>query len=130
MCVCARTHARTPVLGGWEGASLFARGSTCWLRLKQFMPLVNPHNLGFRGCQNPHSILPSSRTPIETQPPGDALFQTHNDLEHLAMMEAVLGRLPEAMALRANKSQRLFSGSRCVCVCVREREREREREIQ
>ena len=26
---------------------------------------------------------------------GDALFQTHDDLEHLAMMERVLGRLPD-----------------------------------
>ncbi|KAJ3083067.1 dual specificity protein kinase kns1 [Quaeritorhiza haematococci] len=28
---------------------------------------------------------------------GDALFQTHDNLEHLAMMEAVLGRTPENM---------------------------------
>jgi dual-specificity kinase len=28
---------------------------------------------------------------------GDALFQTHENLEHLAMMEAVLGPIPEEM---------------------------------
>ncbi|KDD71230.1 hypothetical protein H632_c5507p0, partial [Helicosporidium sp. ATCC 50920] len=32
---------------------------------------------------------------------GDVLFNTHHDLEHLAMMEAALGRIPEDMALRA-----------------------------
>jgi dual-specificity kinase len=25
---------------------------------------------------------------------GDALFQTHDNLEHLAMMEVVLGKIP------------------------------------
>eukprot|EP00192_Tetraselmis_astigmatica_P004852 CAMPEP_0117660242 /NCGR_PEP_ID=MMETSP0804-20121206/6866_1 /TAXON_ID=1074897 /ORGANISM="Tetraselmis astigmatica, Strain CCMP880" /LENGTH=478 /DNA_ID=CAMNT_0005466963 /DNA_START=271 /DNA_END=1708 /DNA_ORIENTATION=- len=34
---------------------------------------------------------------------GDALFQTHENMEHLAMMEAVLGRIPEKMALRASR---------------------------
>uniref|UniRef100_A0A7S0S3R3 Protein kinase domain-containing protein n=1 Tax=Chlamydomonas leiostraca TaxID=1034604 RepID=A0A7S0S3R3_9CHLO len=34
---------------------------------------------------------------------GDALFQTHENLEHLAMMEQVLGPLPEPMVGRANK---------------------------
>ena len=28
---------------------------------------------------------------------GDALFQTHENLEHLAMMEAILGPLPKSM---------------------------------
>jgi dual-specificity kinase len=28
---------------------------------------------------------------------GDALFQTHENLEHLAMMEAVLGPIPKEM---------------------------------
>lgn len=32
---------------------------------------------------------------------GDALFQTHENLEHLAMMEAALGPLPAGMARRA-----------------------------
>ncbi|POO03903.1 Serine/threonine protein kinase [Trema orientale] len=34
---------------------------------------------------------------------GDALFQTHENLEHLAMMERVLGPLPEHMIQRANR---------------------------
>lgn len=32
---------------------------------------------------------------------GEALFQTHENLEHLAMMERVLGPLPQHMVLRA-----------------------------
>ncbi|KAI5403420.1 Serine/threonine-protein kinase afc3, variant 2 [Lathyrus oleraceus] len=34
---------------------------------------------------------------------GEALFQTHENLEHLAMMERVLGPLPEHMIQKANK---------------------------
>eukprot|EP00877_Chromochloris_zofingiensis_P013582 jgi/Chrzof1/8478/Cz03g12050.t1 len=34
---------------------------------------------------------------------GDALFQTHESLEHLAMMQQVLGELPEHMVYRADK---------------------------
>jgi dual-specificity kinase len=34
---------------------------------------------------------------------GDALFQTHENLEHLAMMEAVLGPLPEHMIAQASR---------------------------
>ncbi|CAI9268587.1 unnamed protein product [Lactuca saligna] len=33
---------------------------------------------------------------------GEALFQTHDNLEHLAMMERVLGPLPEHMVQRDN----------------------------
>jgi dual-specificity kinase len=32
---------------------------------------------------------------------GDALFQTHENLEHMAMMERVLGPLPGHMLRRA-----------------------------
>lgn len=32
---------------------------------------------------------------------GEALFQTHENLEHLAMMERVLGPLPQHMIMRA-----------------------------
>lgn len=32
---------------------------------------------------------------------GEALFQTHENLEHLAMMERVLGPLPQHMLKRA-----------------------------
>lgn len=32
---------------------------------------------------------------------GDALFQTHENLEHLAMMERVLGPIPVHMIKRA-----------------------------
>lgn len=34
---------------------------------------------------------------------GEALFQTHENLEHLAMMERVLGPLPQHMILRADR---------------------------
>ncbi|KAK2657960.1 hypothetical protein Ddye_011012 [Dipteronia dyeriana] len=34
---------------------------------------------------------------------GEALFQTHENLEHLAMMEKVLGPLPQHMAIRADR---------------------------
>ncbi|KAL3023631.1 hypothetical protein AAZX31_04G076700 [Glycine max] len=34
---------------------------------------------------------------------GEALFQTHENLEHLAMMERVLGSIPELMIRRSNK---------------------------
>lgn len=32
---------------------------------------------------------------------GEALFQTHENLEHLAMMERVLGPLPQHMIIRS-----------------------------
>lgn len=32
---------------------------------------------------------------------GDALFQTHDNLEHLAMMEVVMGKMPLTIANRA-----------------------------
>ncbi len=31
---------------------------------------------------------------------GDALFQTHDNLEHLAMMEVVMGKMPPRMVER------------------------------
>jgi hypothetical protein len=31
---------------------------------------------------------------------GDALFQTHDNLEHLAMMEVVMGKMPQWMVER------------------------------
>lgn len=34
---------------------------------------------------------------------GEALFQTHEDLEHLAMMERVLGPFPQRMLKRADR---------------------------
>lgn len=39
---------------------------------------------------------------------GDALFQTHDNLEHLAMMHSVLGPLPLNMILAANKEAQKF----------------------
>ncbi|XP_010515852.1 PREDICTED: serine/threonine-protein kinase AFC1 [Camelina sativa] len=40
---------------------------------------------------------------------GEALFQTHENLEHLAMMERVLGPLPTHMVLRADRrSEKYF----------------------
>ena len=35
---------------------------------------------------------------------GFMLFDTHSSLEHLAMMERILGRIPEQMALRSGSS--------------------------
>jgi dual-specificity kinase len=32
---------------------------------------------------------------------GDALFQTHDNLEHLAMMDVVMGKIPVAIARKA-----------------------------
>ncbi|XP_042003468.1 serine/threonine-protein kinase AFC3-like isoform X1 [Salvia splendens] len=44
---------------------------------------------------------------------GEALFQTHENLEHLAMMERVLGPLPEHMIQKATKgAEKYFRGSR------------------
>ncbi|KAJ3287573.1 dual specificity protein kinase kns1 [Borealophlyctis nickersoniae] len=39
---------------------------------------------------------------------GDALFQTHDNLEHLALMEAVLGKIPEKMIRASIKSGQQF----------------------
>ncbi len=39
---------------------------------------------------------------------GDALFQTHDNLEHLAMMEVVMGKMPQAMAHKARWVEGLF----------------------
>ncbi|KAI7757954.1 hypothetical protein M8C21_028199 [Ambrosia artemisiifolia] len=44
---------------------------------------------------------------------GEALFQTHENLEHLAMMERVLGPIPEHMIRRANRgAEKYFRRSR------------------
>ncbi|KAL3650841.1 Serine/threonine-protein kinase afc3 [Castilleja foliolosa] len=44
---------------------------------------------------------------------GEALFQTHENLEHLAMMERVLGPLPDPMARRSNRgAEKYFRRSR------------------
>ncbi|KAI3687404.1 hypothetical protein L1987_81100 [Smallanthus sonchifolius] len=44
---------------------------------------------------------------------GEALFQTHENLEHLAMMERVLGPLPEHMIRKANRgAEKYFRRSR------------------
>ncbi|KAJ3043021.1 Dual specificity protein kinase clk3 [Rhizophlyctis rosea] len=42
---------------------------------------------------------------------GDALFQTHDNLEHLALMEAILGRLPQDMCRNPTSrgSERFFN---------------------
>ena len=40
---------------------------------------------------------------------GETLFQTHEDIEHLAMMEQVLGRIPKSLAERCDHpSKRYF----------------------
>lgn len=48
---------------------------------------------------------------------GQALFQTHENLEHLAMMSCVLGPIPDRMMLRAEKSGKKYfrvKGGRCA----------------
>ena len=47
---------------------------------------------------------------------GDALFQTHENLEHMAMMEAVLGKFPEHMAIAANSAARKYFVTRCAMI--------------
>ena len=47
-----------------------------------------------------------SPAPAHERRAGDALFQTHENLEHLAMMEAVLGPIPPSMAAAAVDSVR------------------------
>ena len=41
---------------------------------------------------------------------GDALFQTHENMEHLAMMEAVLGPIPKSMAQASKGLHNCFTG--------------------
>ncbi|KAL3135779.1 hypothetical protein ABBQ32_007343 [Trebouxia sp. C0010 RCD-2024] len=41
---------------------------------------------------------------------GDALFQTHENMEHLAMMEAVLGPIPKSMAQASKGLHNCFVG--------------------
>lgn len=43
---------------------------------------------------------------------GQALFQTHENLEHLAMMSVVLGPIPQRMILRANDNCREYFRTR------------------
>ncbi|CAL9777900.1 unnamed protein product [Musa acuminata subsp. burmannicoides] len=46
---------------------------------------------------------------------GEALFQTHENLEHLAMMERVLGPLPQHMVIRADRhAEKYFRQGRGV----------------
>ncbi|KAI8356536.1 kinase-like domain-containing protein [Mortierella sp. GBAus27b] len=39
---------------------------------------------------------------------GEALFQTHDNLEHLAMMQAVLGAIPDRLSRASNKSAQKY----------------------
>ncbi|GJJ75334.1 dual-specificity kinase [Entomortierella parvispora] len=39
---------------------------------------------------------------------GEALFQTHDNLEHLAMMQAVLGHIPDKLIRASNKTAQKF----------------------
>ncbi|CAO3689944.1 unnamed protein product [Umbelopsis vinacea] len=43
---------------------------------------------------------------------GDALFQTHDNLEHLAMMEVVLGKIPDGTLRQARHTQKYFENGR------------------
>lgn len=44
---------------------------------------------------------------------GVALFQTHDNLEHLAMMELVMGKLPERFARQGARSKPEFFKEGC-----------------
>ena len=48
-----------------------------------------------------HLTMSPSTFSLDLTLQGEALFQTHENLEHLAMMERVLGPLPPHMVLRA-----------------------------
>ena len=54
---------------------------------------------------------------------GDALYQTHENLEHLAMMEAVLGPIPEQLALASSSAARKFFVTRCALQAQQPRHR-------
>ncbi|KAK4688601.1 hypothetical protein P7C73_g1495, partial [Tremellales sp. Uapishka_1] len=44
---------------------------------------------------------------------GDALFQTHDNLEHLAMMEVVMGKMPSRMVDKGRlKKPEFFKGNK------------------
>jgi serine/threonine protein kinase len=74
---------RAPHAAGRAGAALHAALACIFSR-------IAPPSLSLS--------LPLPRDPQVELLTGDALFQTHDNLEHLAMMEAALGRLPDGMA--------------------------------
>ena len=47
---------------------------------------------------------------------GEALFQTHENLEHLAMMQQVLGPIPEPIARSASRSNAKYFNHRWAAV--------------
>jgi hypothetical protein len=59
----------------------------------------------------PAHALTRARNCYATAAQGDALFQTHENLEHLAMMEVVLGPLPPSVIARSECALLL----RCIC---------------
>ena len=56
-------------------------------------------------CAKEHNIVTAWHA-------GDALFQTHENLEHLAMMEATLGPLPERLVRQAARHAAKYFTSR------------------
>jgi len=50
---------------------------------------------------------------------GKTLFQTHENLEHLAMMERVLGPLPHRMIKKADRKSKIFSAWKKVALARR-----------
>lgn len=74
-----------PVTFGVLGVSWwnFVRYNLVYIDSFIFFGLATKTNLGIFGCQ------------------GEALFQTHENMEHLAMMEKVLGLIPQHMLKRA-----------------------------
>ena len=77
----------TPVISGvlvvyWLSYALYVVGCNIW----------------FVFCHNNSRIFE-----LPKLPQGEALFQTHENLEHLAMMERVFGPLPYHMLKRADR---------------------------
>lgn len=52
---------------------------------------------------------------------GEAIFQTHEDREHLAMMEKVLGHIPESLVFKCWYVREIQTNtfSSCVIHCSR-----------
>ena len=45
---------------------------------------------------------------------GDALFQTHENLEHLALMEKILGPIPVELVRQANRGKKYFNDDKLL----------------
>ncbi|CAN0907054.1 Serine/threonine-protein kinase AFC3 [Linum grandiflorum] len=80
-----------------EGHFVFSLGDNLTPRYMHDLQMIHtdlkPENILL--VSSDHIRLPASK--------GEALFQMHENLEHLAMMEKVLGPLPKHMICKANQ---------------------------